>query len=81
MEVGRRELKQLMRDAGLKRNDRIQRQIFSSDDLDTILAAMNKQDLVLIGANNPHGVQQMLAQTDHPIIGVIKRAPPLRPWH
>ncbi len=81
LEVGRRELKQLMRDAGLKRNDRIQRHVFSSDDPEAILAALNKQDLVLLGANNSKGVQQLLARTDHPVIGVIKRSPPLRPWH
>ena len=80
LEVGRRELKQLMRDAGLKRNDRIQRHVFSSDAPDTIVAAMNKQDLVLIGANNQQVVQQLLARTDHPVVGVIKRSPPLRPW-
>jgi len=80
IEVGRRELQQLMRDAGVNRNDRIQRQVYHSGSVDEIAAAMEKQDLVLLGANNQQAVQTIVELTKNPSVAVMKRSPPLRPW-
>ena len=81
VEIGRRELRQLMRDAGVKRKDRIKRLVLRSGDAAGIAAQMNEHDLVLIGANNPRAVQLIIELTETPVVAVIKRAPPLRGWH
>ncbi|MFK7776758.1 MAG: DUF389 domain-containing protein [Gimesia sp.] len=80
IEVGRRELLQLMRDTGVGQNDRIDCQVFRRDDYAGIASSMNEHDLLMIGAN--HKNMSMLKElTTFPTIAVIKRAPPLRPWN
>jgi uncharacterized hydrophobic protein (TIGR00271 family) len=79
-EIGRRELRQLMRDAGVKNKDRIRRLVVRAGDTANIAAKMNKHDLVLIGANNQRAVRLIIELTDTPVVAVIKRAPPLRTW-
>ncbi len=79
-EVGRRELQQLMRDAGVKRKNRIRRLVLRASDTAGIAEEMNKHDLVLIGANNQRAVRLTLELTETPVVAVIKRAPPLRGW-
>ena len=79
LEVGRRELQQLMRDAGVESNDRLDYQVFQAGDYKAIFTAMDEYDLVLLGANCPH-VPAILEFTKKPTVAVIKRAPPLRPW-
>ena len=81
LEVGQRELRQILRDAGVGRNDKIQRQVLQSGDIEEISSIMDKNDLVLVGANDQTLAQRLVDLTDNPIIGVIKRSPPLRPWH
>ena len=78
IEVGRRELKQLIRNAGVNRNVPLRRRVFSSNDTPEIVDFMDKQDLVLVGANNQPLVQQLVEATKNPTIAVIKRSPPLR---
>ncbi len=80
VEIGRRELRQLMRDAGVKRSDRIRRLVFRSGDVMGIAAKMDEHDLVLIGAGNQRAVQLIVELTETPVVAVIKRAPPLRGW-
>ncbi len=79
-EIGRRELRQLMRDAGVRRKNRIRRLVLRSGDVVETAAEMNKHDLVLVGAGNQRAVQRILELTDTPVVAVVKRAPPLRAW-
>jgi uncharacterized hydrophobic protein (TIGR00271 family) len=81
IEVGRRELRQLMRAAGVKRHDRIRHRVFLANNPKKVAAAAEKHDLFIIGANNQPAVEKLLAMTSHPTIAVFKQAPPLRPWH
>jgi len=78
-EVGRRELRSLMRDAGIQDTDRITCRVFRSGDYAEIAAAMDEQDLVLTAANNQQ-VHTLLELTSRPTVAVIKRAPALRAW-
>ena len=79
--LGRRELKQLMRDAGVKPRERLERLVVPLGHVSEISAEMEQRDLVLFGANNQRVVRLSLEVTDRPVIGVVKRAPPLRGWH
>jgi uncharacterized hydrophobic protein (TIGR00271 family) len=79
LEVGRRELKKLIRDADIEHEDRVERRVFSSVDIDEIAAFMEEHDLLIIGANNPN-VHAIVQLTTNPTVAVIKRAPPLRRW-
>jgi len=78
-ELGRRELAQLMRDANVEDYDRANFQVFKSEDYETVTAAMNEHDLVLLEANYSH-VPVIVGGTDRPTVAVVKRAPPLRLW-
>jgi uncharacterized hydrophobic protein (TIGR00271 family) len=78
--IGRRELRQLMRDAGVKLNDQIKRLVLRTGDTTTIAAEMNEHDLVMLGANNQRAVQLIIELTETPVLAVVKRAPPLRGW-
>ncbi len=79
--IGRRELRQLMRDAGVKRDDHIERLVVRSGDAAGIAAEMNEHDLVMLGANNQRAVQLIMELTEIPVVAVVKRAPPLRVWY
>ncbi len=78
LEVGRRELAQMMRDVGMRRSSRIRRQVFRSDAYAEILAAVEKHDLFLVASGHESAVPEILHTTHHPTVGVVKRAPPLR---
>ena len=77
LEVGRRELKALMREAGVEDSARYECRVFPLSDRLGIATALNDADLVLLGANTPQ-VAKIVELTDRPTIAVIKRAPPLR---
>jgi hypothetical protein len=52
LEVGHRELQQLIRDAGFEREDSIECHVFHSDDYGEMATVMDAHDLILVGANN-----------------------------
>jgi uncharacterized hydrophobic protein (TIGR00271 family) len=79
LEIGRRELQQLMRDAGVEHEDKIERRVFRTGDFGEIASVMDEHDLIVVGANHPR-VHVGLRLTKNPTIAVIKRAPPLRQW-
>jgi uncharacterized hydrophobic protein (TIGR00271 family) len=79
LEVGRRELQHLIRDAGVDDNDRLVCQVFQTGDFKEVTTAMDEHDLVLLGANCPL-LPTVLELTKKPTVAVIQRAPPLRPW-
>lgn len=79
LEVGRRELQHLLRDAGVDNNDRLDCQVFQAGDYEEVTTVMNDHDLVLLGANCPL-VPTIIELTKKPTVAVIQRAPPLRPW-
>jgi uncharacterized hydrophobic protein (TIGR00271 family) len=78
-EVGRRELQELMRDAGVEKDTRFDCAVFSSRDPQAAADIMQEYDLVLLGANTGQ-VRRVLELTHKPTVAVVKRAPPLRPW-
>jgi uncharacterized hydrophobic protein (TIGR00271 family) len=80
LEIGRRELKQLMRDAGVDDDNWLDRSVFDAGDRQSIAAAMDQHDLVLLGANCPL-VPALVELTQRPTVAIVRRAPPLRPWH
>lgn len=81
MEVGRHELRHLLRNMGIKRSDRIRRRVFLVGDYEQFTGAADKHDMVLIGANNQQHVRKLVEITTRPTIAVLKRSPPLRAWH
>lgn len=80
LEVGRRELRRLMRESGAKRSESIHAIVMQEGGSKETVDRIRKQDLILMGANNQRGVMNVLQRTDRPTVAVIKRAPPLRPW-
>lgn len=78
IELGNRELRLLMRRANVKRHEHIRHRVFVDDDFDGLAAAINKSDLVLVGANNQKWVRGVVAHEKSPTVGVVKQAPPLR---
>jgi uncharacterized hydrophobic protein (TIGR00271 family) len=80
LEVGRRELRDLMREAGVDHNKQFQCHVFPASEQIEIAAALEDSNLVLVGANNHH-VAKLIELTTRPTFAVIKRAPPLRPRH
>lgn len=77
-ELGRREIKRLMRASGIKASDRIKRRVFSRDSWKDFLTLAEAQNLVLIGANQQFLFGELQKLTSNPVIAVIKRAPPLQ---
>ncbi len=79
MEVGYRELRQVMRDAGIKETDQLQLQVFLADrGYEEIVDTLATQDLVVIGINKRESIKRILPVMKNTVFGVIKRAPPLR---
>lgn len=78
-EVGRRELQQILRDAGAEGDHRIECRVFRKGDADHLSSVMNEHDLVLMAANS-NKIRGILELTDRPTVAVIKRAPQLRAW-
>ena len=76
-ELGRRELDRIMRDAGFNGRDIVKKRVFTSDTAEDFLATAQKQDFVLVCANQQQLVHRLHEGTTKPIIAVIKRAPPL----
>jgi hypothetical protein len=81
IEVGRREMRQLMRDAAVEESERIETRVLLADELlPAIMETVVESDLVLISANKQESVQRLMGLTSRPTIAVIKRTPPLRLW-
>ena len=80
IEVGKREISQLMRDTGVKPSERIRRRVFLAGDSAGLAAAAERHDLVLIGMNSRLSPQEFLEKSEETTVAVVKRAPPLRLW-
>ena len=80
IEVGRREISQLMRDMGVKPSERIRRRVFLAGDSASLTAAAGRHDLALIGMHSRISLREMLEKAPGTTIAVVKRAPPLRIW-
>ena len=80
IEVGRREISQLMRDMGVKPSARFRRRVFLDADAAGLAAAAEGHDLALIGMNSRLSPQEFLEKTRNTTVAVVKRAPPLRLW-
>ena len=76
-EVGLRDLRRLIREVGSENVGAADCHVFSTDEKEEIAAALNKVDLVMVGANSRH-LPTMLAQTSNPMFASIKRASTLR---
>jgi len=79
MEVGRRDLLQLMRDTGVETAGHIHCRVFNKRKYREIARAMDDHDLVLMGAN-AGDVNAVVELTKRPAVAVVKRGPALRPW-
>lgn len=77
-ELGRREVKRLMRAAGIKNNSGIKRRVFSSDSVQDFITLAQAQDIVLLGADQKQLFRDLSELTSRPTIAAIKRAPPLK---
>jgi uncharacterized hydrophobic protein (TIGR00271 family) len=79
-EVNRREVIQLIREAGVE-GDHIKTHVFPDDPSSPdLIEAAKGHDLILVGINNQEIVQQLLEATENPTIAVTKRAPAKRFW-
>lgn len=78
-EIGRRDLDQLMRDAGVEDMEAAECKVFQTGAIDEASAVMDSQDLVMLGANYEH-LPAILELTEKPTVAIVKRAPPLRAW-
>jgi len=78
-EIGRRDLEQLKRDAGVHDRGDVQSQVFQSGEIEQAAQMMNENDLVMFGANYEH-LAAFVELTDKPTFAVVKRQPPLRRW-
>lgn len=79
LELGRRSLDQLMRDAGVQSGPQIDCRVFQMGDRAAVAAAMNEHDLILLGADSPL-LAACIELTDKPTVAIISRAPPLSAW-
>lgn len=77
-ELGRREIKRLMRDAGVKSNSGIKRRVFSRNAAEDLVTLAQTKDLVLLGADQKTLFRSLCERTTRPAIALIKRAPPLK---
>lgn len=77
LELGRRELKRIMRDAGIKQSRDLQLKVYSRDDQQALRRDADKSDLLVIGANQVDLARSIKNYTHNPTIAAIKRAPPL----
>ena len=77
-EVGRQELRNLMKVAGIKRTDLIRHNVFLLNQEIEIMKLADRSDLVLLSANGGWPIQELISGTTRPAIAVVKRAPPLR---
>ncbi len=80
IEVGRREILQLMRDMGVKPSARIRRRVFLAGDSTGLVAVAEGHDLVLIGMNSRLSPREFLEKSPDATVAIVKRAPPLRLW-
>jgi uncharacterized hydrophobic protein (TIGR00271 family) len=78
LEVGKRELEQMIRDASIADPERIRTEVFNQRDLAGMRESMDRHALVTIGSNAPDVVRRLLRVTSNPTIAQIKRAPALK---
>lgn len=78
VELGRRELKRLMRAAGVKAGNNVKRRVFSRDAWQELLDTAEASRLVVLGANQEPVVRRLSDGTQKPAIAIIRRAPPLK---
>ncbi|MCG8583597.1 MAG: TIGR00341 family protein [Pirellulales bacterium] len=79
IEVGRRETRDLLRDAGVDPDESYASWVFFADDaFREIVESADEHDLVFVAANNQSMVEKMVAGTKRATVAVVKRAPPLR---
>jgi uncharacterized hydrophobic protein (TIGR00271 family) len=77
IELGRRELKRIMRDAGVKVKGAFhKRRVYANDDLPKFMKAAQESQLVVIGSDQTRRIRQLYDGTTNPTIGVFRRAQP-----
>jgi uncharacterized hydrophobic protein (TIGR00271 family) len=78
IEVGKRELSQMIRDAGITDDSNIQTEVFGARDYAGIRDTMDNHALVVLGSNASESLGRILRFTSNPTIALIKRAPALK---
>lgn len=77
VELGRRELRQLVRDAGLKSNNDLTFKVYSKDNRSDLVRDASASDLIVFGAGQNDLARNIRNQAKGPTLAVVKRAPPL----
>ena len=77
-QIGMKDLRHVMRDVGMKRNERIRRRVYEEQDSEDLYELADQHDLVLLAVNQQQEVQQLLGATTRPTVGVVKQRPPLQ---
>lgn len=80
LDLGRRELRQIMRDASVQPNSHLKRKTLLSNQTRELSNLSEKHDLLILGLGHQQRVADLIARTARPVIGVFKRAAPIRPW-
>ena len=79
IELGRREVNALLRDAGIDPDEKYAAYVFFADDTyREIVTSADEHDLVFVAANNQQMVERLVAGTKRATVAVVKRAPPLK---
>ncbi|MGI9471728.1 MAG: TIGR00341 family protein [Rubripirellula sp.] len=78
VELGRREVKRMIRNAGCPESGISNRCVFSRNDWPAFVKTANENHLIVVGANQQHLLRRLTNYTTKPGIAAVKRAPPLK---
>ena len=80
VEVGRRDLTNLLKSTGVKKTDLIKTKVLVQSQESELLKLANQTDIVFVSANSHLLFERLATGTRRPAIAMIKKAPPLRDW-
>ena len=78
VELGRREVKRMIRNAGCPPSGISNRYVYSRNDWPAFVKTVNENHLVVVGANQQQLLRRISNYTSKPAIAAVKRAPPLK---
>lgn len=80
-EVGKRELRQIMRDAGIEESRKFRPQVvLTGGKIRNLFRTVSKHDLAFAGVGKPRDLRRAIDACKDTTIGIVKRAPPLKSW-
>lgn len=78
VELGSREVKRMIRNAGCPPSAICNRYVYSRNDWPAFAKTVNENHLVVVGANQQQLLRRISKYTSKPAIAAVKRAPPLK---